>query len=93
MRITLKMLENKIDYLNQITGSPSTAYTRQGNGNLKANVGHWHLDGAYGGWQVARMYNEGGAITTRDCGGFGTKREVYDKLCAFIDGHEFEGKQ
>ena len=85
-RITEKMLQTRIDYLNRITGSPSVPYVRTDNG-LVAQVGNYHLDGAYGGVTVCRMFNEHGGVEQLFPGHM-PKRELFDKLCAYIDGYE-----
>lgn len=45
-RITDKQLDALAGVLNKITGSPETAYTRQEDGRLKANIGHYHISHA-----------------------------------------------
>ena len=50
---------------------------------FRAHVGHWHLDYAYGGVQLARVYNEAGAVTSY--GGHGTKRACADRIGAMLD--------
>jgi len=87
MRITNKILEARIDLLNEITNQPTTSWTNKG-GRMKANIGNYHLDFAYGGVNVYQVHNEGGAVSEPLGGGHGTKRELYDKLSAFIKGIE-----
>lgn len=87
-RITNKMLENKIDYLNAITNSPKEPWSTDKNGKTKANIGNHHLDGAYGGVCVHKMVNDGGGVSTPLVGGNVTKRELYDLLCAYVKGIE-----
>jgi len=87
MRITEKMLEQRVEYLNEITSSPSKSYT-----DGKSNVGNFHLYFAYGGVNLHRICNEGGGITEPIGGGCGTKRELYEKLNSFINGLQFETK-
>lgn len=88
-RITEKMLELSLMRLNAITNSPTSAYTKNEAGEFKTNPGHFHLSHAYGGVCVHRMYNEGGAVTTPILSYHTTKRDLYDRLNAFIDGIEF----
>lgn len=91
-RITNKMLEAKAAYLNKITNSPLTPYSKTESGKFKANIGNYHISYAYGGACVHRIMNEGGGVTTPIAYGRIKKRELFDKLCAYIDGIEY-GKQ
>lgn len=88
-RITEKMLELSLMRLNAITNSPSEPYTKNENGEYIANIGNFHLSSAYGGYCVHRMYNVGGGATTPILSYHTTKRDLYDRLNAFIDGIEF----
>ena len=63
MRTTLARLEILVESLNRITKSPTETY-QKGTVPMTANVGNYHLDGAYGGWQVGRIVNEGGGAGT-----------------------------
>ena len=87
-RITNNMLQARIDYLNKITNSPDKPWTRDENGRNKANIGNYHLSGAYGGVCVHRMVTDGGGVDTPICYGHVPKRELYEKLCSFISGYE-----
>lgn len=91
-RITNKMLENKIDYLNEITNSPKEPWSKGKNGKLRANIGNHHISGAYGGICVYRMVNDGGAVNTPIVFGHIPKRELYDRLCSYINGIEYGKK-
>lgn len=84
-RITEKQLQAVIDRLNRTTNSPIASYTKTEQG-LKANVGNYHLDYAYGRVAVARMHNAGGGIESILPGG--TKRECYEQLHAYLKGIE-----
>lgn len=83
-RITKFVLEQMIDTLNRITGSPLKAWETV-DGNLTANVGHYFLQGAYGGWQVQKIVTDGGG-TVHISEGYKSKREVYEFLRAYMDG-------
>ena len=90
-RITQKDLECLVGRINTITNSPATSYTRNGKkGNRKtgftANIGNYHLDYAYSGVKLARMVNESGGITVISTTGYGTKRELYNWMNAYIAG-------
>lgn len=86
-RITNKQLESLVAYINKLTNSPAEPWTRDENG-FRANIGNYHLDGAYGGVNLARMCTDGGGISQPLGGGFRPKRELYDMLTAYIRGLE-----
>ena len=83
-RITQKMLENRVEHLNEITGNQVTPWIRNSDG-LKSVPGVYVLDWAYGGVQLQQVESEGGAVSTI-IHGFGTKRELFEKLGAYISG-------
>lgn len=85
-RITEKMLQGLCDSLNRITGAPMTPYTKDADGKYRANIGNYHLDGAYGGWCIVRMHNDGGGIDTPIFGGHRTKREAFELGHAYLNG-------
>ena len=90
-RITNKQLESLVSYLNKITNSPDKSYSIGEDGLYHANPGCYCLDGAYGGVNLNRICNDGGGVNTPLGGGFYTKKELYNKISAFIKGIE-EGK-
>lgn len=81
--ITDKDLQSAIDRINRVTGSPAQLYD-----NGKACIGNYHLSYAYGGVCLHRMYNESGGVSSPLGGGYGTKRELFNKLHAYIAGLE-----
>ena len=88
-RYTRADLDGAVRGLNLMAGftaeeADAPLYTREG-AEYRAMVGRYTLQGAYGGWQVQQIINEGGgvrAITT----GYGTKREVYYQIHAYREG-------
>ena len=86
-RITVKDLEQVVRLINRETGNPETGYTRK-DGKPSANIGNYHLDGAYGGYSLHQMTNEGGGIHEVFRCGHIPKRELYDRMQAFLDGLE-----
>lgn len=86
-RITVKNLEAVVARINRLTGSPVASYLRDADGKLHAQIGNYHLDGAYGGYGLHRMVNEGGGIEAV-ISGYRPKRELYDMLFVFISGLE-----
>ena len=87
-RITEKMLQMRVDYLNKITGNPESPYLATQDGHMIAQIGNYHLDHAYGGVSVEQMVNENGGVNTLFSLGHIPKRELFDKLCAYIEGYE-----
>ena len=85
-RITQAMLERKVAYLNELTGNPKEPYTRNESGQFKANRGNYHLSGAYGGWQLNQMCNEGGGCKDIFYVGYVPKRELFNLIAAYING-------
>jgi len=92
-RITEKDLQNKIDRINRLLGNKLEPWTRQDDGKLKANPGVWHTSWAYGGVQAEVMCNDGGGVYLPLSTGYGTKRELFNALEAFICGAKFEKMQ
>ena len=83
-RITEKQIESALARLNTATNSPAAAYVRDADGVYTAQVGNWHASGAYGGVQLQRMHNTSGGVAS--FGGYGTKRELYERIHAMLDG-------
>lgn len=85
--ITIAHLEAVCARINTLSGSPLAPYTKQG-GKTIANVGNYHLSGAYGGYALYRMSNgSGGVEDVLQCG-HTTKRDLADRMHAFIRGYE-----
>ena len=84
-RITNTDLQNVIDRLNIITNSPAEPYTTT-DGKTAANLRNYHLSQAYGGVSLHRMANDGGGIRDIFSCGHTTKRELYNRLHAYIAG-------
>lgn len=80
-RISERDLAPVVARINRVTGSPQS-YKRDG----VIQVGHYHLDNAYGAWRLARIDNEGGAVyaVTNFC----SKRELYHLMHAYLAGLE-----
>ena len=83
-RITESMLQSRIDRLNKLTNSPMTYRTGD-----TINVGHFHLDGSYGGVCLHRTCNTSVGVSDVLSTGHIPKRELFAVLCAFISGIEF----
>ncbi len=78
-QILLGMIEGKLDELNTKLGRPTEAYTLR-DGKFRANVGVYHLSGAYGGWNVHKMVSEGGGVSEPFGHGHVSKRQLYQRI-------------
>lgn len=89
MRITRKTLQPVVDRLNRLTNSPMEPWTRGEDGRFLANIGNFHLSGAYGGWSLHRVVNECGGISDVFRCGHVPARDLYNQIHAFLRGIEF----
>jgi hypothetical protein len=85
-RITLKDLQKLVDRINTIKGVPLKPWEDK-DGKFAANIGNYHLDGAYGGYALHQMMTTGGGIKDILTGHM-TKRDLYNRMQAFICGCE-----
>lgn len=89
-RYTKRDLDGAVRGLNLLVGftpeeadAPLWIHTR--GEDSRAMVGRYYVSGAYGGWKLVQIINEGGgerSITS----GYGTKREVYHRINAYHEG-------
>ena len=86
-QITKKMLQGKIDLLNELTGSALNRFEMV-DGKYRSQIGNYHLSMQYVGYALYRKVNEGGGINDIFSRGHGTKRELYALICAYISGIE-----
>jgi hypothetical protein len=92
-RITDKDLKYLVDRINEVTGSPMQAWTKQPDGSFKAQIGNYHLSHAYGGVCLHRMSNEGGGVHTPLFCGHRPKRELYEAMQAYLAGLEYRERE
>ncbi len=86
-RITDKHLQAVCDRINRITKSPMEPWALDPvKGKHVAQIGNYHISHAYGGVCLHRMVNEGGGVSSVLGYGHGTKRELYERMQAFIAG-------
>lgn len=90
-RITRKNLDACAAMLNRMTGSPLEPYEGS-HGAWKAQPGNFHISGAYGGYALHRMSNEGGGVHDIFSRGHMPARELYELIHAFRRGLEFKGQ-
>ena len=94
-RYTKRDLDNAVRGLNLMAGftaeeadAPLWIHTR--GEDSRAMVGRYYVSGAYGGWKLVQIVNEGGGergITD----GYGTKREVCQLIHAYREGMAASG--
>lgn len=83
--VSIKFLEAQIERLNTLTNSPATLYALVDGRNV-AQIGCYHLSGAYGGQSLHRITGTtGGVLDVFSCGHI-TKRDLSDRIAAFIAG-------
>jgi len=89
-RITDGDLEQLVRVINKTMGFDLEPYGKDEAGKFKQNPKVYVLDHAYGGVALDQnMPDRGrGSHGVRDILGRGTKRELYDKLSAFLRGIE-----
>ena len=87
MRINEKDLNNVIDRINKATGNALTPYTKEGEKYI-TNIGNYHLDCAYGGYSLEQMENENGGVNDVFRCGHVPKRDLYNRMQAFLVGLE-----
>lgn len=85
MIITEKMLNILVDRINKIAGTPMSYIDKE---TRTINIGHYHLDGAYGGWKLVQTDNDGGGIRDISKTGYTSKRNLYNEMHMFIAGLE-----
>jgi hypothetical protein len=89
-RITNKMLDARVKILNALMNRALAPYTKNDDGTFQPNPGNFHISGAYGGVCLHEMSHEPGCTGVSDvfrCGHI-PKRELYNRINAFIDGIE-----
>ena len=91
-RITIKQLSAQVERLNRLTGQPLEPYVREDDGTehgrFAAQIGNYHVSQAYGGVRLHQMATPGGGVRDVLSLGYCSKRELYDRLLAFIEGIE-----
>jgi hypothetical protein len=85
-RVTLRMLEKRIDYLNAVTGSPKHPYRQHNDGTVVAQIGCYYLEQNFNGVNLARVSNERGAISQPLGQGSRTKAVLYEQIGAYLNG-------
>ena len=91
-RITNKKLDYQVELINKILGRALEPYSKNENGEYHPNPGCFHLSGAYGGVALHEMSHKPGCTGIIDVFGAGhmPKRELYDRMSAFIRGLDYK---
>ena len=86
-RITRQMLDARVATINELLGAPMYPYTENKElDRYEANPGNYHIASAYGGVCLHRMSNKAGGVSNVFTTGFIPARQLYDQICAFING-------
>ena len=85
-RITERDLEAVCKRINEVTGNPAETYKKEGEKYI-AQLGNYHLSYAYGGVSLHRMDKEGGGVSDVFGCGHTTKRDLYNRMQAYISGY------
>lgn len=85
-RITDKHLEVLAERINEVTKNPVTPWTQYKNGRIRSNVGNYHISRQCGGVALYQMTNENGGVDDVFGSAYMTKRDLYNRLRAFLEG-------
>lgn len=87
-QITIKQLENLCVYLNRLTGYPEKRWTLNARGNLRVNIGNYHISYAYGCVRLNQNMNERGGVAYPLGEEHIPKRRLWEQMQAYIRGIE-----
>tara|TARA_R110000868_G_scaffold273607_2_gene532747 strand:+ start:142 stop:411 length:270 start_codon:yes stop_codon:yes gene_type:complete len=82
-RTTQKQLEFMCARINSAKKTPLAPYERI-DGSLVGQIGNFHLSGAYGGVCLHQTMNEGGGVRDVFSCGHVTKRDLYNRMSAYL---------
>ena len=85
-KITLKNVEGLADKINEVMGMPKTSWSKNAAGKFESAVGNYHISGAYGGVSLHCMVNECGAVDDVFGCGHISKRDLWNRMRAFLEG-------
>ena len=88
--VTRKQLDSIVERINRTMQAPMECYSKDEQGDYRANIGNYHLSGAYGGFSLHRMVNESGGVSDVFQCGHVTKRELASMMYAFLKGIDLE---
>ena len=87
-RITRKMLEFRVERINKVLKMPLVYCNTEGGGAApySANVGHYHIDSAYGGFSLHQTESQNGSVSDVFGRGHIPARELNNLMAAFLEG-------
>ena len=87
-RITRKDLDQACRVLNTRAGFADTPLWRRVEDRNVATIGMFYVEGAYGGWALYQMVNDGGGVRDVFRNGFAPARELYGLMRAYMTAQE-----
>ena len=91
-RITEADIKATVARINRAMHAPQEPYTKTEDGSYHANIGNYHISGAYGGVSLHKMLTNGGGVTDVFMCGHIPKKDLYGRMQAFLQGHQAEQK-
>jgi hypothetical protein len=83
MRVSIYDLHKQAEELNRMTGNKKETYTRDKNGDFKANIGTFYISQEYGGVSLYRITTKGGGVS--DLFGYHMpKKDLYNRINGFF---------
>ena len=83
--VTKKDLKSQVDRLNREMNLPLVPYIREGE-KFTAQIGNFHLSGAYGGYSLHKMATPTGGVSDVFGCGHIPKRDLSARISAMIAG-------
>jgi len=87
-RIDRQQLDRLVSRINKTLNRPEEPSTKDETGRYRANIGNFHISGAYGGVSLEEICTDSGGVNDVFHCGHISKRELYVRLVAFLDGIE-----
>ena len=85
-RITRSTLQELVDSINRMMGTPTEPWVKDSQGNYLAQIGNYHLAGAYGGHALHQMANRAGGVRDVLGTGYIPVRELHRLVKAWLGG-------
>ena len=88
-RITQANLERLCSHVNKLLDRPATHWECDDDGRWRGQIGNFYIDGAYGGVALHEVVTESGGVRDVLSTGHVPKRELYEKMHAWLSGIEY----